>query len=326
MGQLAAHPDCPLEFHESVLSTYVRHSPLSVQKLVALLVSGESPRALWASGQGSRALVDNLVDTLGRQGAIARVVVPESTPAGPAGAESAFDDDEVTELHIAKLPEAQPEERPAELPREATRAQASVAMHHEPSNRAPKLTSFAAHSKVSEESASQGSGGPFELRMRTGPGLLGWGFLLLLSATAGFLMWRTVAPLVSTGEATGVLSEAADVAAVEVGGVAPVVPVPGAPATPDSATLDLSSVSGHLRPGVDTNVALQPGQGVLQLTGAPSVSVDVDGASQGNLPLALPLSEGRHRVRYHVGDETTVRFYYVKAGATRVLKLSLIHI
>ena len=40
---------------------------------------------------------------------------------------------------------------------------------------------------------------------------------------------------------------------------------------------------------------------------------------RGPLPLALVLDEGRHRVRYRFAGESTVRFYYVKAGATRSL-------
>ena len=33
------------------------------------------------------------------------------------------------------------------------------------------------------------------------------------------------------------------------------------------------------------------------------------------------LQEGRHVVRYQLGDGSTVRFYYVKSGATRALRV-----
>ena len=64
-----------------------------------------------------------------------------------------------------------------------------------------------------------------------------------------------------------------------------------------------------------------PGQGVLQLSGPPEVLVIVDGIERGPLPVELVVDQGRHLVRYEYQGRRIVRFYFVKAGATRVLEL-----
>jgi hypothetical protein len=62
-------------------------------------------------------------------------------------------------------------------------------------------------------------------------------------------------------------------------------------------------------------------QGALELSGPAEVTVEVDGVNRGALPVTLVLDQGRHRVRYRVGTRFTDRFYYVKSGATRVLRV-----
>jgi hypothetical protein len=63
------------------------------------------------------------------------------------------------------------------------------------------------------------------------------------------------------------------------------------------------------------------GQGVLELIGPGDVSVEVDGVDRGPLPVTLVLDQGRHVVRYRTGTRSTYRFYYVKSGATRGLRV-----
>ena len=60
---------------------------------------------------------------------------------------------------------------------------------------------------------------------------------------------------------------------------------------------------------------------MLELTGPAEVSVEVNEVARGTLPLSLALDEGTHRVRYRFGARSTDRFYYVKSGATRSLKV-----
>lgn len=97
------------------------------------------------------------------------------------------------------------------------------------------------------------------------------------------------------------------------------VPVERAPAPKEEASL--TAFSGELRPGVDPALEVGEGQGVLELVGAHEVTVDIDGVDHGSLPVEVVLDEGRYTVRYRLGDRSTVRFYTVKPGATRALRV-----
>ncbi len=123
-----------IRFDPDVLGTYVRHSPVRVQRLIAALVAGGPPDVLWESGAGSRALVDALLITLARQGAIRDVRAPEGVAGGGPSAvgppESGLELNQ-TEIEQDSARVSDPIER------QNVRAQSAVAMHREPANRAP---------------------------------------------------------------------------------------------------------------------------------------------------------------------------------------------
>ena len=158
--------------------------------------------------------------------------------------------------------------------------------------------------------------------METGPGLLGWVFLLLLSATAGFLIWRSVSPLLTAGadQRQPGSRESSTTATVPV----EVTARRHAPSTTGVVRdgVDLSSYTGRLRPFVDPALDLGQGQGVLDLYGPKEVTVSVDGVDRGALPVRLVLGQGRHEVVFRVGEERSHRFYYVRADATRLVRIS----
>jgi len=305
---IATHSDWRVELDQDVLSTYVRHSPIAVQRLIARLVAGEPPNALWESGAGSRGLVDSVLVTLARQGAIQNVQVPE--PGSDEGPTMELSPGSARELIASEFrgdspPMAEPVER------ENVRAQLAVAMHREPPNQAPAWAHPIWRLNVGAGAAGGESGSGFGMELRTVPRLLGLAFVTLLVATVGFLLWGQLTPGGGPTEP-------------------PVaVPTPGpATDTPSSTTpealsrsMRLSAFSGGLRPRVDPALGVTDGQGVLELIGPGGVRVIVDGVDRGALPVTLVLDQGIHAVRYRTGAKSTDRFYYVKSGATRGLRV-----
>jgi CheY-like chemotaxis protein len=314
LSEMAAHPDCRVELDQDVLDTYVRHSPVGVQRLITRLVAGEPLRVLWESGDGSQGVVDAVLVTLARQGAIQEVRLPTlASDEGPAA-----------EL----LPEPRPELIGSEIQqdsasvadpveRENIRAQFAVAMHREPANQVSAGGHPIWRLSAGTAAASRETGSGFSMEVQTTPRLLGLAFAMLLSATVAFLIWRQLTP---TGAARVVVP----------------VPVPiRAPAAHEQAASEaraarppasssgrgVSAFSGSLRAGVDPSLEVAEGQGVLELIGPGDVSVEVDGVDRGALPVTLVLREGRHAVRYRVGPRSTYRFYYVNEGATRGLSV-----
>ena len=324
LNAIAAHSDCRVEFDPDVLGTYVRHSPVRVQRLIAALVAGGPPDVLWESGVGSRALVDALLTTLARQGAIVGVRVPErvrdeSSAAGPSSPSSASGLElNAPEIEQDSLSVSDPIER------QNIRAQSAVAMHREPANRATgwsypiwRLGGSAMRDSIESSSA-------FGMELHEMPRLFGLAFLVLLSATAAFLVWNQLLPV---GAPAG--SPMATAPPIEINVPVEVrvraeKPVPEAAKTVPSGSssgLDLARFAGSLRAGVDSALDVSPGQGALELSGPLDVSVEVNGVDQGALPLTLVLDGGIHRVRYRLGAKSIDRFYYLKPGATRVLKV-----
>lgn len=319
LNAIAAHPDCRVEFDPDVLGTYVRHCPIRVQRLIAVLVGGAPPDVLWESGASSRALVDALLVTLARQGAIRDVTVPPP----------ASEEDPVAERSPRlALNEAEIQQESPQVPdpgeRENRRAKSAVAMHQEPANKVPSFTYpiWRLGTGVGRGAADSDSG--FSMELQVTSRLFGLAFVIFLAATVAFLVWNQVT-LVS--ESVG--SPAATPMPVEVSGSAevsgsmdPPAPVPPPPVPPPSPdVVDLSSFAGHLRAGVDPSLGASEAQGALELSGPGEVTVEVDGVDRGALPVTLVLEQGRHRVRYRVGTRSIDRFCYVKSGATRALRV-----
>lgn len=318
LNTIAAHPDCRVEFDPDVLGTYVRHSPLRVQRLIAALVAGGPPDVLWESGAGSRALVDALLITLARQGAIrdvrARAQV-QGEASSPAGSENPSLGLNAPEVEQDSGPMADPIER------QNIRAQSAVAMHREPANRAPRWSYpiWRLGSAAALDSAESGSG--FGMELQATPRLLGLAFLALLAATVVFLIgnqiWPVGAPAGSSApsalpiEIDVPVEVRVDLQELPPKAVPLVLPVDRA----------LAAFAGSLRSGVSPSLDVAEGQGVLELTGPAEVSVEVDAVDRGTLPLTLVLDEGTHRVRYRLGARSSDRFYYVKPGATRALEV-----
>ncbi|MBW2379947.1 MAG: hypothetical protein JRG70_10430 [Deltaproteobacteria bacterium] len=192
--------------------------------------------------------------------------------------------------------------------RENVRAQLAVSMHREPANRAPGWGFPIWRLHVGAGAAGRESSSGFGMEMRTTPRLLGLAFATLLSATVAFLIWRQLTP----GGAPMAAPVPTSAKQPQVTADAPTAPA-GSPA--------FAAFSGSLRAGVDSSLEVAEGQGVLELMGPAGVSVEVDGVDRGALPVTLALGHGRHTVRYSVGARSTYRFYYVKSGATRALRV-----
>jgi CheY-like chemotaxis protein len=301
MTALAAHPDCRVELDQDALGTYVRHSPIGVRRLIARLVAGEPPHVLWESGAGSRSLVDAVLVTLARQGAIRDVAVP--TPASDGGPSRELNGPKIQQ---DSSPVADP------LERENIRAQLAVAMHREPANQVPTSIDAIWRLKVGSRTGRNRDSVGFGMEMQTTPRLFGLAFLILLSATVGVLIWRQVVPA-GTSSGSPKAGLASEEAAAEKGQAAPIAAPSGSP--------DLSAFAGSLRAGADASLGIAEGQGVLELTGPSEVSIDIDGVDQGALPVVVALDQGRHAVRYRIDAKSTYRFYYVKSGATRALRV-----
>ncbi|MGB3051043.1 MAG: response regulator [Polyangiales bacterium] len=318
LDTIAEHPNCRVEFDPDVLGTYVRHSPIRVQRLIAALVAGGPPDVLWESGAGSRALVDALLITLARQGAIRNVSVPGRVSSGGTGAapspESGLELNQA-EIEQDSLSVSDP------IKRQNVRAQSAVAMHREPANRAPSWSYPVWRLGSGTEPGSGESSSGFGMELRATPRLFGLAFLVLLSATVAFLIWNE---MMAVGAPAG--SPGATAPPIEIGLPVEVRvnlegPAPKAVPPVSPVGLDLSAFSGRLRAGVDPSLDVAEGQGALELSGPGEVSVEVDGVDRGTLPLTLVLDEGTHRVRYRLGAQSTDRFYNLKPGATRVLQV-----
>ncbi len=295
IAKLTDTPDCRVELDPAALTTYVRHSPARIQRMIARLAAGEPPRALWEPDEGSRAVVDALLVTLARQGAVLDV--------GNAR------EQEVSEA------EREPEQSIEPLEREDFRAEWAVSMYREPANPVPRsrdtIWRRGADRRPEDDELLSG----FGLEMQLTPRILAWGFVLIFGATVGFLLWRE-----GVRGADQVYSEPTSKAAQPATELAE--PPRGVDAEPAPTRTGLWAYAGELRAGVPSSLAVSETQGVLELGGPAGVTVQVDGIDRGPLPVTLVLDEGQHVVRYAIGDTWTYRFYYVKAGATRVLRVS----
>ena len=197
--------------------------------------------------------------------------------------------------------------------RENVRAQVAVSMHREPANRAPVWAYPIWRLNVSAQTGRSESGSGFGMEMQTIPRVLGFAFLTLLSATVGFLVWGQLTPRgAPTAIPAAVHNAPEDVASVAE-------PARAAMPAARASRPAYAEFSGSLRAGVDPSIEITGPQGVLELIGPSGVRVDVDGVDRGALPMRLALDQGRHEVRYRMGDASTYRFYYVKSGATCAL-------
>lgn len=306
LSTMATHVDCRVELDQAALATYVRHSPIAVQRLITRLVAGEPPNALWESGAGSRGLVDAVLVTLARQGAIRDVRVPAREDArGPVEpTHRARRELLVSDIEQDSGPVGDPVER------ENIRAQLAIAMHREPANLAPGASHRVWRLNPNARTAGGERGSGFGMEMQTTPRLLGFAFLVMLSATVALLLWRQATPGPAPASSSPVATVAGPADGDAAGEPHAEVPVAALPA-------DVPAFSGRLREEVDPTLGVTEGQGVLELRGPGDVSVEVDGVDRGALPVTLVLDAGRHAVRYRSALRSTDRFYYVRSGATR---------
>ena len=278
------------------LCAALREEPTLDGVPVVLLSDGAPPQAvLGGANLASRPLVDAVMATL------------TSGPAEPPPSRSQ------RRPPALRAPDAERKAEPLEdeVERENIRAQSAVAMHREPANHLPKGAHAVWRLRASAAPEADGSASGFGAELSVMSRIFGLGFLTLLGATIGLLAWRTVMTPESAPSAERVEpSSSTELSFPE--------PRPEAVAAP-SATRGVAAFSGELRSGIDPTIGALAGQGALELDGPSAVEVTVDGEDLGALPLALPLDEGRHRVRYRVEGTSTDRFYYVKSGTTRAL-------
>ncbi len=311
LARIATHSECRVRLDDEALATYLRHSPVAVQRLIGRLVAGEPPNALWESGAGSRGLVDAILVTLARQGAIQDIEVPEG--ASPEGhVEVSMGPDR--ELIVAAIEQdSSPMAEPVE--RENVRANLGVAMHREPTNRGPSWAHPIWRLNVTAGTSDGESRSGFGAEIQRTSRLLGLAFVTLLGATVGFLLWGQVDPASPPPESPVAKEAPAPQQEPELSEVEAQAVTPQDPANRPR----LSALSGSLRDAVDPSLSVSPDEGVLELTGPGEVRVVVDGVDRGALPTTLVLEEGIHAVRYREETKSADRFYYVKSGTTRAV-------
>jgi len=308
---LDASLDRRVELDASALNAYVRHSPRSVQAMVARLDAGESPRALLQAGGGSRAVVDALLVTLARQGAV-RAVHPADSELGESVEPAAAEREPQGPQQSAVMVE--PGEVTDPLEREDARAQSAVAMHREPWNRASRPGRVAWRAPGVPPLDASEDDSRFVPETTVAPRVFGVAFLVALLSTVGFLLWREGSDTAARRSAEGARPDVAQRVAA---------PVEPDSVEPKSRPPDrLSAYAGRLHRGVDPSLGLADSEGVLELAGPGSIEVNVDGVSRGTLPLTLVLEEGRHTIRFRIEDAWTYRLYHVRAGAVRSLRVS----
>lgn len=196
--------------------------------------------------------------------------------------------------------------------REDRRAQSTVAMYRQPANRAPRAFHPVWRLRAQAGRAEGRAVSGFDSELRAMSRILGAGFIALVAAVLVLIGWQLAAEAPSAPELDAAPAEVAAEPAPETTDVA---------ATRPPSVDGLHEFSGSLRPGLGTELAVGPGQGVLELSGPPEVTVIIDGIERGGLPIRLVLDQGRHVVRYEHEGRRSVRFYFVKAGATRALEV-----
>jgi CheY-like chemotaxis protein len=272
------------------LCAALREEPALDGVPVVLLGDDGPPQAVWGADVASRPLVEAVLAALASS-----LPTPAPRPEPPTSHSPESDADEGSE------PVAEDEER------ENARAQSAVAMHREPANRVLEREAEVWRLRVSGAPKADGSVSGFGAETAVMSRILGLGFLALLVATVGLIVWRTL-PTESSPTPDRVVRTGPTEASPTLPAKTAAVPTPV-----------WGGFSGQLRPGMDAAAGALDGQGVLELEGPSGVTVVVDGRDVGRLPVALPLDQGRHRVRYRFGDTTTDRFYLVKSGSTRAL-------
>jgi len=216
---------------------------------------------------------------------------------------------------IASPPE--PPEDPVE--RENLRAQSAVAMHRDPANHVVHPLEVAWRLRTSGAPEADGSVSGFGAELHVMSRIFGAALIALVLATAALIAWR-LAVSATRSEVPPAVVRAPEQAAEPPGPTEPARSTP--PAPPTAAPREgLTAFSGELRPGVDVEIVAAAGQGALVLDGPEQIRASVDGIDRGALPISLVLDEGRHVVRYRLGDRISARFYFVKAGATRMLRV-----
>ena len=277
------------------LCAALREEPALGQVPVVLLSDGAPPQAVWGGGGASRLLIDAVMATLR-----ARLEAPARVRAEPPPAR-------LSEPVVEQASELAVDE----VEREDLRAQSMVAMHREPANHVPLEPEAVWRLRVSGAPEADGSASGFGAELSAMSRILGAGFLSLLAATIALLVWR----IANTPDSESTPTQAASAVSSE-----REVPIPPAPEEPEpTGQGGIAAFAGELLLEMDRSVGALAGQGALHLDGPQTVTVSVDGEDAGSLPVALPLNEGVHRVRYRFEDRVSDRFYFVKSGATRRL-------
>ncbi|MEM7136607.1 MAG: response regulator [Myxococcota bacterium] len=295
IGALAESGAAELDFDDDALETFLRHSPSGVRDVVQRLRESERVDQAASRFGGSRAELDALLRTLARQGAVVAVRLDGAEADGDARHEQTDGDADLLNASPAAT-------------RENHRAQSAVAMHQQPTNRVAR-SSDVIWRRPTARAAGTEPGSSFVPQTTWATRLLGWGFALVFVGTVAFLLWPR-------GQIHDPSSATTPRAALE--RVPAPVQMGGEQGVRGRSPF---AVAGLLVDGVDDSLAALPDQGALELLGPTDVAVQVDGVSQGSLPLRLVLDEGRHLVRYGSGTRWTYRLYFVKRGATRTLRV-----
>ena len=279
------------------LCAALREEPALGQVPVVLLSDGAPPQAVWGGGGGAaRSLIDAVMATLR-----ARLEAPAGVRAEPPAAR----------LNEPVVVQQDPELAVDEVEREDVRAQSMVAMHREPANHVSLEPEAVWRLRVSGAPEADGSASGFGAELSAMSRILGAGFVTLLAATIALLVWR----IANTPDSESTPTQAATTVSSE-----REVPTLAARDDPEPAgRRGIAAFAGELVSDMDPSVGALAGQGALHLDGPQTVAVSVDGEDAGSLPVALPLDEGVHRVRYRFEDQVSDRFYFVKSGATRRL-------
>ncbi|MCB9636319.1 MAG: response regulator [Sandaracinus sp.] len=164
-----------------------------------------------------------------------------------------------------------------------------------------------------------------------GMGLGGWALLVILFGVAGYFGWRALRepergapdPRASDGPAP-VVTEAPSPEPAPTEAASPETPEePEEPEETEASELSF----GRTLPSIETDLEVAEGQGLLQVEAAEGeveVALRRRGEERlrelGGPPVSLPLDEGQYEIVFRSSAGETVRFLFVRAGQTRVVR------
>lgn len=334
-----------VRFLPEVVEGMVRQSPEEVRSILERLSRGEGPRDLMLAGEVAPQMLEAVLRDLGRRGAIAEVlgldgedrIALESSAsrasAPPAPVEVGASPSTIAAVEEPtkpSLPVEASSERRSSLPAVLEELVDVIPDHASLRPKAGDTLAAKVEAEVSSpareavppsdpdaKTISSDSTAPVATPVNERPARLAWAVVATVAIVGGAVFGASRATMKKGDE-----SEAA----------APVRQAPRTDQANDApevepAPRDVDELSfGRIVPGItEADVSVRPGEGLLVVESSddPSATVTVRLGDRviGPPPARVALSEGRHELAFQRGAETTFRYVYVRAGATRIVPI-----